>query len=339
MAELQVGKTLLLISLNLYILEFFFITCYSTMNELNKTIKISKLKPASMSLLNIPVNTTLMPVIFIFLLTEKAQLPFFLIIIVTVLLFWRLTLTWTPVVLTKSLNDSVIVNFLPMLIVLTLILNYLTSLLSLFFVIELFSVFYFFLFLNSSRSVPLTFLHYKNSLLFLLWNNFLTTVFLSMSCIFLLRELGTLELSEISLLEPVRQYLYLYLIGLSWKIGYPLFHFFKVELYKYLAKENLLLFSVITTIVGFNLLVFVLNQPTMFNCLAKNNLLILSFCVLAQIAACKLKNINFFEFLAISGLLTMSTFTVIYLVRYACTKNNTMFFYWTAVKSAPKIST
>ena len=339
MAELQVEKTLLLISLNLYILEFFFATCYSTVVEINKTIKVSKLRPASLSLLNISGNTIILPVIFILLLTEKTCVPLFLMILIAVLIFWRLTLMWPLIVVTKSLNESLIVNIIPAIIILILMISYLTSLLTLFFTIELFSVFYFFLFLNSSRSLTLSFLQYKNSLLFLVWNNFLTTVLLSIACMFLLREVGTLELLELNLVETPATYLYLYLMGLGWKIGYPLFHFFKVELYKYLVKENLLLFSIITTTVGFNLLIFCLSQPVIFNCLAKNNLLILSFCLLGQIASCKLKNINFFEFLAISGLLTVATFTVVYLVIYVCTKNNTTFLDRTVIKSAPKIST
>lgn len=316
MAELHVESTLLLITLNLFILEFFFTFCYCAVFENSKIMKIKKLNVLSFNLIGMPENSIILPVIFAFLLSQKGYLSFFLISVTLSLLFSKLNSSWLLIKLDKEIEPSIITNLTPVIVMGILSLNYIKSLLSLFFIVELFSVFYFFLFLSGFKVISITPLHYKNSLLFLLLNNFLTTVFLTVSCILLLRELGTVYCVDLDYLNTPTGLIYIYIFGLFWKLGYPLFHFFKLELYRYLIRENLLIFSIVTTIVGFSLLVFILTQPAIFTALSKNNLLILLFVSLVSITISKLKTINFFEFLGISGLLTMSTFIVLYLTNF-----------------------
>ena len=314
MAELQLGLHLFLIALNIYILESFISLSYQTSIEILKTSKIHELKPYSQNLLNLNGNSIVISVILIVIVTEKSKCNLLIYLYLTIFFLKKLSTSLTFIGIVSGTSANVLKNLTPVIILLFVLLTYVKSLLTLFFLIELFGVLYFFIFLNNAKNTTITLLQYKNSLLLLLWNNFFTTIFLSLSCLLIVRYVGTSDFDELGLVYVPTLSVYLYLIGFGWKVGYPLFHFFKLELYRYLIQENVLLFSIITTLVGFSLLNFLCNQSVVFSVLNQNNFLIISFCLLIPLVACKLKNINFFEFLGISGVLTMATFSVVYLL-------------------------
>ena len=88
------------------------------------------------------------------------------------------------------------------------------------------------------------------------------------------------------------------------KLTLPGFHYLKLEIYKYLSFENVILFSVLTTYVNFVLILFLFNHNFIIQTLLLykylNLLLILGILFIIQ----KLKINNFQEFISYSGFAT-----------------------------------
>ncbi len=188
-----------------------------------------------------------------------------------------------------------------------------TSLLDLFIFIELYGVLYYFFLLATYNFTSQTFLKYKNSLILLLWNNFVTSLFLIFGCWGTFKENGTTDFAELLFLGSQCNYIYIYFIGLFWKIGFPLFHFFKVEVYKFLLKENIFFFSISTLIINFFLLYFFLTKPIIFILMNNSLLLLLSVVVAINLACMFFKTTTIYQYLAISSLLTITTVFIIFI--------------------------
>jgi hypothetical protein len=95
----------------------------------------------------------------------------------------------------------------------------------------------------------------------------------------------------------------------------PGFHFLKIEIYKYLNLEIVILFSVIIIYINFFFMIFFFNQSIIFNVLNHykylNLLLILTFFFFIQ----KLKINNFQEFISYSGFATNNLIILNFLLK------------------------
>jgi len=191
---------------------------------------------------------------------------------------------------------------------------YVDSFLTLFFFIELYGILYYFCFLSSYNFANNTVLKYKNGILFLLWNNFLTTFFLGLSCFFFIRVYGTSSFAELSLITTGSYYVYMFLIGLFWKLGLPLFHFFKLEVYKFLLKENIFAFSFITTLINSFILIFTLSKLIVISTLYYHNFLIILIVFGGSLIIVNLKLTNILLFFALSSVLTLSIVISVYVL-------------------------
>ena len=170
---------------------------------------------------------------------------------------------------------------------------------------------YFFFFLTSYNLTNFTILKYKNSILLLLWNNFLTTIFLSVSCFFLLKSYGTTNFTELATLNSAPTILGLFLIGLAWKLGIPFFHFFKLEIYKFLTRENIFFFSVITSLVNILIFYFSIQIPVIYTLLYLNNWLFVFIFFLINLVIYNLNIQSVLVFFALSSLITVATVLVL----------------------------
>lgn len=135
----------------------------------------------------------------------------------------------------------------------------LNSFLLLFFFLELLSVYYYFFFLYVDVSAnKISFIKYKNFLLFYLWNSFLTSMLAGASLVFGVYYFGSTEFTTLSLFTPKELFscIFFFFVAFCWKLGIGGFHFFKFEIYLYLDMVSVIWFSVVSLVV--NLFVFFL---------------------------------------------------------------------------------
>lgn len=239
--------------------------------------------------------------------------------VLTLLLIFTIYLLKVNQMLEKITNfantNNIIHLVLPTFSIFFFLFFFITSFLTLFFFIELYGVLYYFCFLTSYTFTNQTILKYKNGLLLLLWNNFLTTFFLAMGCFLITKNFGTTDFRELQLLTSTTNYIYVFLVGLFWKLGLPLFHFFKLEVYKYLLKENVFLFSILTTVINVSLLYLCMLQPIVFNTLYVQNLFIIFPLFGILLAIINLKLTSLLHFFAFSSVFTLTTVTTVFLIK------------------------
>ena len=98
------------------------------------------------------------------------------------------------------------------------------------------------------------------------------------------------------------------------KLNLPGVHFLKIEMYKYINCENIILFSIITIIINYCLvsILLSLNFIFIFICYYKmfSYLILLSVTIIIQ----KLQITSFNEFVAYSGFLTSNLILLNYLI-------------------------
>ena len=109
----------------------------------------------------------------------------------------------------NNLTYIILPSFLFALLFLQLVESFLTF----FFFIELYSVLYYFFFLTSYNFSNQTILKYKNGLLLLLWNNFLTTFFLALGCILIIRSCGTTTFNDLNFISLDTYSIFFFMIG------------------------------------------------------------------------------------------------------------------------------
>lgn len=93
-----------------------------------------------------------------------------------------------------------------------------------------------------------------------------------------------------------------------------MFHFFKIELYKYLTRETFFLFSILSIFVNSCILWFILSQYFIYFIFLFYNFFLLTVLVLIVLIISNLNISNFLYFLAYSGLITLSTTLVLTLL-------------------------
>lgn len=315
MAGLLVNNYLLILTLLCLQLEFFFFFCYDYVIFSLKALKIGSVKKTSESKTYYSYNTNCLLFLLSALLLTKnvTSVNTILFIFVTLTVYMLCILLRTSYFFQKTNSNSIqliLVAFILFLFFFSII----DSFLSLFFLVEVYGVLYYFIFLTSYIFTNQTLLKYKNNLLIILWNNFLTTIFLSLGCLYMFKHCGTSQFSEVAITLHKNYPVYLFLVGLAWKLGLPLFHFFKLEVYKYLLRENVFIFSVITANLNTIILFFCLSIPSVYTVLYNNNLifLIILFCSNLVLFSLNLKNILYF--FALSSIITVTTIITLFIV-------------------------
>ncbi len=315
MAELSFNSFFLIGVIFFLQVELFIHLCYTTYIFYTKTLKVLNSNKISRVSFNLNINNVYIFFFFIYIIFLKSSVNLYLFLITfSLFLIYLLNKVLAFVNNYTKINTNFPSNILSLTIGLLFLLPHIKSFLVLFFFIELYSVIYYFSFLNTYSFSNQTLLKYKNGLLLLLWNNFLTTFFLAISCFFLVRFYGTTSFLELNLITTHSNIIYLYLVGLAWKLGLPIFHFFKLEIYKFLLKENVFFFSVVTTIFNLLILCFCVSQFVIFNTIYLNNLLIILSIFALNLIILNLTLSNLLYFFAISSLLTMTTVLVVFLL-------------------------
>jgi hypothetical protein len=313
-AELLFNKFIIFTVICFYQIELFLSVCYKNYIQLNKFLGEKKNLNIDLCAFNHNTNITLVFSSLVIILNKGfINLPLLLLL---VLIFCILLLNYvlTKLSYTKVIRTNFYNIILPNMIFFLATLSYVDSFLTLFFFIELYGVFYYFSFLTTYSLTNQTLLKYKNGLLFLLWNNFLTTVFMSLSIFTLSSKFGTTNFVELFYLSNYAWSIYLFFIGLCWKLGLPVLHFFKVEVYKYLLRENVFLFSVVTTIFNLTILYFFLFQNIVFSVFYTNNIIIIPVLFTIVLVIVNLKIYNILYYLALSSMLTITTIFCLFLI-------------------------
>ncbi len=294
--------------------EAFYFVCYSPIISLSKSMKITKTHSTKTFLNSVTSNGYYFLLFFLFLFCFKIPSTNAVILTVLAVIFlYKVDLALSK--FDTSIQSNNIIQFiLPTFVSFFFLLFFVKSFLTFFFFIELYGVLYYFCFLTSYNFTSQTILKYKNGLLMLLWNNFLTTFFLGLGCFFMVKTSGSTSFTELQFLQVDTTAVTFFLIGLFWKLGLPLFHFFKLEVYKYLLKENVFLFSILTTLMNVILFYFCFTQPSVFSVVYQYNLLLLTVVFAITLIITNLKLTNLLQFFALSGVFTLSTILVVFLI-------------------------
>lgn len=314
-AEVSFNSTILVVFILSLQLESFYYLCYNNFIFFTKALRVSSTRKVNTHLANYTYNTFYF-VIFLFsaFFYKHNTLDNTSLFALSTLFMLFLNKILNRVVTTYTFNNNVLYLTLPTFLIFLFFIFYIKSLLVFFFFVELYSVLYYFCFLSSYNFTSQTLLKYKNGLLFLLWNNFLTSLFLVLGCFFTLQTTGTTDFYELNLITTEIYAVYLFLLGLFWKLGLPVFHFLKLEIYKYLLRENVFLFSILTTLINVIILFMVLSQPVIFNNLFLHNwvVIIISFSILLSLV--NLNTTNILQFFAFSSIFTLTTVLSIFVM-------------------------
>lgn len=314
-AEVSFNNIFLTI-LALYIqVEFFSNICYNNLIYFTKINQIFKSNQLASNLNNARgVDTVFLTILFLTFLTLKGNnITLFGFILILVIYIFSLLRVLDFLKDSFSSNSSIHIVIVS-LVVFFYFLFFLKSFLTLFFFVELYGVIYYFFFITNYSLTSQTILKYKNGILLLLWNNFLTTFFLGLGCFYISKHFGTTNFEELATIANNSLYVYVFLCGLCWKLGLPVFHFFKIEVYKFLLKENVFIFSILTTLVNVIILYICLTQTFIFNTIYLYNLCLLIIVGAVVIVLVNLKLTNILHFFAISSVLTLATILALFLI-------------------------
>ncbi len=300
------SKISILIFLLFFHAEFFVYLCFNSSILFVKNLKLLTLNQGLNIFSSLNINKVYFFILFIFLLFwPYKNYGLGWIVFLSILIFYIVNNIFEKLVNFKL--DGIVYLVIPSFVLLLLCSLFINSFLTLFFFVELYGVLYYFFFLTSYSFTNQTILRYKNGLLLLLWNNFLTTFFLSLSCILLLKTSGTTIFTDFNFTVVENYKILLFIIGLFWKLGLPIFHFFKLEVYKYLIKENIFLFSTITILINFFIFYIFFCQNIIFSLVYSYKFIsfVLLFCIALVINS--LKIFNLLQFFSVSSILTLTT--------------------------------
>lgn len=117
---------------------------------------------------------------------------------------------------------------------------------------------------------------------------------------------GTIQFNELVLFNTNihNEYLASLILSILIKLSLPGFHFLKIEMYKYLSLDNVIIFSVTTLFVNFLLINFLLNINLVVNIFNTFKFVCLLIVISIFIIIQKLKLSTFQEFIAYSGFAT-----------------------------------
>lgn len=313
MAEVLFNKIFIISFIFFFYSEFFLATCYVPVVSLLKTIKLSSLNQQSS---NVHINNTnkFYFVLFLVILLFWKKLDFAAswIFFLSLLILYIVNNIFESIINVKS--NNIVYIILPSFLFSLTFLIFIDSFILLFFFIELYGVFYYFCFISSYNFTTQTILKYKNGLLMLLWNNFLTTFFLALGCLLILKQSGSTNFIDLTFLDFSKIGILIFLVGLFWKLGLPIFQFFKLEVYRYLLKENVFLFSILTTLINFLIVYLVVSQSVVFTLMYSYKYFVLILVTSLFLIITNLKLISLLQFLALSGVFTLTTSLTVLLI-------------------------
>lgn len=183
--------------------------------------------------------------------------------------------------------------------------------------IELYAIIFYFFFLNVNFNFKQLYLvQYKNSLLLYLFNNFLTSMLYLFGLSYIINLYGTVNFYELKFFNffCVSWHVYFLIFSFILKLALPGYHFLKIEIYKYLSLNNVILFSTITLFINFLLTIFFFNQNLIFFTLNNYKFLNLLLITVFFFFIHKLKVSNFQEFISYSGFATNNLIILNFLI-------------------------
>lgn len=202
-------------------------------------------------------------------------------------------------------------NLTALLWVVILLLNTTTNLLVFVLLVECIAALYYYFFLQQNPRGELSIIRYKNLLSLYLWLSFFTLFFFIVACLWFVAYCGSLSFYELRWFGELSGPVSLLLIALFWKVGMPGFHFFKFEIYRYLPIREVVLFSSLSLLFNFLILLFFLYALLpLFTGLYVYLFIVLSVNIILLVAG--LEKLNLFVFLALSGINTWSIFALIF---------------------------
>lgn len=192
---------------------------------------------------------------------------------------------------------------------------YVKNFLILVFVLELVNVVYYFFFLTFTYSEEETFVKYRNLLSLFLWNSFLVLCLLTLLNFYFIFSSGTLNFYELRYVENVNFFLWqIVLVSICWKAGIPGFHFFKIEIYRYIPRYLVYIFSGYTLYFNYFILMFILFS--FYPIMVSNNYFMLSYLIFINILLLIKANnggsiYNFFAYSSINTWASVALFGLI----------------------------
>lgn len=192
---------------------------------------------------------------------------------------------------------------------------YVKNFLILIFVLELVNVVYYFFFLNFNFSDEESYVKYRNLLSLFLWNSFIV---LCMSCLLnfiLIFTSGTLDFAELGYVKNINFIIWQFiLVTIFWKAGAPGFHFFKIEVYRYIPRHLVFIFSAYTLYFNYFILMFILFS--FYPILVYNNYFMLVYLLIINIFLLMRANnggslYNFFAYSSVNTWASIALFALI----------------------------
>lgn len=195
-----------------------------------------------------------------------------------------------------------------------------TDLVSYFLVLEIFATLYMYAFLVEQQAT-VSLLKFKNSILVYLFGSFLTTVFFFLGLLNILSTAGSVHFFELVVLHSEIKPLgsAFIIIALLFKIGGPATFFFKLELYKLLNPEAVLVFSIFTFSFNTLLLYFILTSCLYSILLHKTLILVLLLLANIPVILLGYRSQSLGFFLGFSALVTWGFILTCFLVLFRVT--------------------
>lgn len=309
-----------MLSSNFYIWLFivlilYFYTEFFSLILINNNLKNIKFLSSRLTFLKTPLLVKSLSFIIIinfliiFMLTLKINLS-------NILLIFILIFTLINKYLERYFNNYI--TFLNFNITIFLFLFFFINNFILFYLfIELYAIIFYFFFLNINFNFKqLSLINYKNSLLLYLFNNFLTSVTYLIGLSYVISNWGTVNFYELNFFNYFKPDWTLYLLIFSFilKLSLPGYHFLKIEVYKYLSLNNVILFSIITLYLNFLFTIFFFHHNLIFSILSSLKILnVLILCIFFFFLH-KLKISNFQEFISYSGFATNNLILLNFLI-------------------------
>jgi len=197
-----------------------------------------------------------------------------------------------------------------LLFILTYVYVLCTDFITLLLVVETITTVYYFFFLKHSLNTEITLSKYKNLISYYLWLSFFTLLFFTLNLFQWIYMYGTLNFKELQFFLTDSLSVNFILVAFFWKLGVPVFHFFKLELYKYLDFVPMLMFSILSLLINTILFLYLLNVLSVvlnYSLFIVFIVLVINILLLIQ----GLDKIFMFYFFAISGVNTWAFFLII----------------------------
>lgn len=239
--------------------------CFSKLWYLNLQTKERKLLKQKTELSENQTGTFwLYFIYFLIFITKFSQQNYynlFTYLIICCMLSIFTLMLYTVLLYKKTINNFKFLNLIfQVIIFIFFALAHVNNFLSLFFFMELLAICYYFFFLTSLTTKIQSHLNQmKNLLILYLWNSFFTSLLFALFLILLLYKYGTINFSEIFLLWKVSDWYitYIFFFSLLLKLGLPLMHFIKLQIYNFFDWNLVFFYSVITTLVNFSFLLII----------------------------------------------------------------------------------